>query len=345
MLSRYLKAIIGKLWKRSPKTPHPVDPSSSCVGPSDIEGQIVQPSMLDDLPSELKSQILLNIYDLQTLKAVIHASPSYHQVYTSQRIRILFTVLERELEPPVLADALATLAASRVADGEDRTTKVKDFLAQYRTTICAKGGNGLSSITSEDIFSVVRLHIAMRTIALRFYEFTVVARPNLPDTESTDPGPSRTELRRIHRALYRFEMFCKLFSPNRLPRDNARYFQTVYPYTGATFSAPLNAIEADGRDISDWFLAIFQPWEVEEIGCVYDFLFRQYDILFKQVAAHPSQYQANYRFMDDFNSEDGSHCSKRDISEEGKSESPRLFIKGDKRGFFNRTVLSRDVPK
>jgi hypothetical protein len=211
-------------------------------------------------------------------------------------------------------------------------------------TIYAKGGNELSSITSEDISSVARLHTAMRTVALRFYEFTVVARPHLLDMKSTAPDPSRTELRRIYRALYRFEMFCKLFSPNRFPRDNARYLQTGYPYTGAASAARLNAIEADGRDISDWFLAIFQSWEVEELGCVYDFLLRQYDILFKQVAEHPSQYQANYRFMDDFNSEDESHCSEQDISEEGESPIPRVCL-SKKISATSLTTFSRDVPK
>jgi hypothetical protein len=338
MLSRYLKAIIGMLSKGSPTAPHPVEPASSYVGPSEIEGQNIQPFMLEKLPSELKSQILLDMSDLQTLNALIHASPSYHQVYTSQRINILSKVMERELEPPVLADAIATLAASRLADGEDRITKVRDFLDQYRTTIYAKGGSGLSSITPEDISCVARLHTAITTIALRFYEFTVVARPHLPDVESTRPSPSRTELQRIYRALYRFEMFCKLFSSNRIPRDSTRYFQTGYPYTGATSSAPLNLTEADGRDISDWFLAIFQPWEVEEIGCVYDFLSRQYDTLFKQVAEHPSKYQANYRFMDDFNSEDESHCSKQDISEEGKSAFFCLLIKGEKSELADRAL-------
>jgi hypothetical protein len=344
MLSRCIKAIISKLPKGPLKAPLSVEPLSRYVGPSEIEKQRVQSSMLDGLPSELKCQILLNISDLQTLNALIRASPSYHQVYTSQRIRILSRVLERELEPPVLADAIATMAASRVADRQDRITKVKDFLSQYRAKIYAQDGNGLASITSQDISSVARLHTAIRTIALRFYDFTVGARPHLPDAKSASPGPSRTELQRIYRALYRFEMFCKLFSSNRFPRDNTRYFQTGYPYTGATSSAPLNVTEADGRDISDWFLAIFQPWEVEEVGCVYDFLSREYDTLFKQVAEHPSKYQANYRFMDDFNSEDESHCSKQDISEEGKSAFLRLLIKGERKPSL-LTALSRDVPK
>lgn len=91
-------------------------------------------SVLENLPHELKCQILLNVSDLHTLNAIVHASPSHHQVYVAQRDTILLTVLHRELEPRILAGAVATLRALYLTAREGRTTEVKDFLAEYQTT-------------------------------------------------------------------------------------------------------------------------------------------------------------------------------------------------------------------
>jgi hypothetical protein len=278
-----------------------VEPSASNLHQPKVKRYDLPVSTQEDLPYELKNQILLNISDFRTLNATVHASPSYHQVYASQREHILSTVLERELEGPALADALTTVRACKLVAGKGRFTNVKDFLAEYRTSMYGKGGGSSSAIGPDEASEVARLHTLIGSIALIFYHFTLAARPHLPNAQPTDSGsPSKMELRRIYRALYRFELFCTLFCP-----------PVHYDY-----SKPINREkEADGRDMADWFLQIFQPWKVEEIACVYDYFWRQCDTFFKEIAPGPPKEKANYR------GEDDSHEGGIDISTAGESQS------------------------
>lgn len=49
---------------------------------------------LEALPAEIKTAILYAITNLASLNAVVHASPSFHALYLSQRKQLLSTVLE-----------------------------------------------------------------------------------------------------------------------------------------------------------------------------------------------------------------------------------------------------------
>jgi hypothetical protein len=65
-------------------------------------------------------------------------------------------------------------------------------------------------------------------------------------------------------------------------------------------------------------LAIFPPWAVEEIACVYNYVFKRYDPIFAEVAEDPKKYRANYPWLPDYNESLGDHGSDLDISEEGE---------------------------
>ena len=303
MLSTRLKSIFRRSVKNGnlSEASQTIEPSGSNLHQREVKGYDLPVSIQEDLPPELKNQILLDISDLQTLNVIVHASPSYHQVYASQREHILSTVLERELEGAVLADVLTTVRACKLMAGKGRITNVKDFLAEYRTSIYSKRVGSSPTIAPDEASEVARLHTIIGSIALRFYHFTHAARAHLQNAPPTDPdSPSKTELRRIYRALYRFELFCTLFCPP----IHCDYLKPIDREN-----------EADGRDMADWFLQIFQPWEVEEIACVYDYFWRQYDTIFKEVAPEPPKQKANYR------GEDDSHDSGIDISTEGESQS------------------------
>jgi hypothetical protein len=146
---------------------------------------------------------------------------------------IISTVLDRELEPTVRANALAAVRVSSLTAGEGGATEVKGFPAKYRTTTYSRGASSSPATSFEEVSSLARLHMCMRIIALKSYDFTVAARPELPKAEITDSRPSKTELRSIYPALCRFEMFCTLFGLHRVS------------------SKGTNQIEANGRDMAD----------------------------------------------------------------------------------------------
>ena len=68
---------------------------------------------LDGLPVELKVPILAFSSDIDSLQALVQASPSFHQAYAGARRAILSTVVIREIHPDAILDALAVLECPR----------------------------------------------------------------------------------------------------------------------------------------------------------------------------------------------------------------------------------------
>lgn len=86
---------------------------------------------------------------------------------------------------------------------------------------------------------------------------------------SLDNEPlSEVEETRLLRALYRFQLCCNLFGVGRLRasgefRLSWQRFQPV--------------------DILKLFICLFEPWEVEEIACIYAFASEKYDRVFEDI--------------------------------------------------------------
>ncbi len=80
-----------------------------------------------------------------------------------------------------------------------------------------------------------------------------------------EPELSRSEERRIFRALYRYEIFCHLFGRTLRHRRGHRWGGLR------------------GRQINEHLLCLFDPWEAEAIGCVDLFIRERYKLLFEEV--------------------------------------------------------------
>jgi hypothetical protein len=106
---------------------------------------------------------------------------------------------------------------------------------------------------------------------------------------------SATELRRLHRALYRFQLCCML--SNEGPPDSK------------------SSWEFDDVEKSHKFLSIFPAWRVEEIGCIYDYMISKYTSLFKDIEADLSK--TSPRFADEVQREPVTPCGCYDVSPEG----------------------------
>lgn len=72
-----------------------------------------------------------------------------------------------------------------------------------------------------------------------------------------------TEKVRLYRGMYRFQLCCNLFG------------------RGGHKSNPPNRLHMNADDIRGQFVASFEPWEVEEMCCVYDFVSQRYSSIFE----------------------------------------------------------------
>ena len=217
---------------------------------------------LDGLHTELKSEILHFMTDIESLKSLVHASPSFYYVYTGVRQSVLSTVVQREIHPEVIRDALAVHESLRMESyGLDQ---VQPFLLKYKANRQAKLATPLPMPLAMDLLAFHKKYVEY--FAKDFVSTVLSLHPTSKQPQQ-GPPVSTTELCRIHRSLYRFELYCVLFRQRR---------QRNGP--------PLDRLSSEDQSIM--FLSLYPPWEVEELYCIHDYLYRRLSPPFEEVAQH-----------------------------------------------------------
>ena len=87
---------------------------------------------INDLPNELKAEILRQMPDIASLKAIVHASSQYHQIYFSMREIILTEVTIRTLaeEESIRLDLRIPYQYKATTFGSQEPDKTIAFAAQ-----------------------------------------------------------------------------------------------------------------------------------------------------------------------------------------------------------------------
>jgi hypothetical protein len=116
----------------------------------------------------------------------------------------------------------------------------------------------IDNLTEDDTISMARFHLTIvEPLVSRYIEYALIqcAVEVTPDREPIDA----IEKIRIFRGMYRLQLGCQLFgSKNFKVRENSTH-------------------EFDHIDILEHFLCKFEPWEIEEIVCIYVFAKDAYD--------------------------------------------------------------------
>lgn len=253
-------------------------------------GYRVEPSeaqmTLENLPPELRSQILYSIGDLRTLMSLVRSSPTYHEQYRLDREKILEHCLDNELDG-LYIDALATVGSRARKLGPKRTDEViTTFLDSYRqwlsgpcdslaavSNAMSMKGSDLRWLSSFHQLTVLPLaEFFCRWAHTNLSRAAVSSENAIQDEQATTQKMdlsliSNSERIRIMRALYRCETYYHLFGRNKGNRFG--FFRDT--------------------EIAEIFFSIFQPWEAEEIGCVEFFIQTEYTHVFNEVQAdlHP----------------------------------------------------------
>ena len=224
---------------------------------------------LDSLPTEIRAAVLLNIRDIASLKALIHASPRYHSTYLSQRNAILKRVLSNSIHPEVLYDAFFAVRSTSILTSNlhDRTARVKGFLSEYKDK--RDEWTPPEHLDLESLSKLARLQNqvqhATHDLCQKAFSCHPFAGKLLGHGEQLSPN----EIRRFYRAFYRFEIFCRLFRDWDLPLADQ---SSPDASDGVRPSTP----ELDSMEKSMRFLSLFNPWEVEEPACVRDYFCSYY---------------------------------------------------------------------
>jgi hypothetical protein len=223
---------------------------------------------------ELQISILFNIDDLDSLRSLVFASPTYHRAYQLVRQELLYVLLQSSYDGLVdIADAVAAVRSRGLyAIKPSNRAKIIALLDSRRRSEeirCL----GLSSWPFPDEPADIRetiqlLHLHEKAIFLLDDYTRTAARPEWIDLEKwkNEILPrtlSRTEQRRFLRAFYRMQTYGNIFGPIELPLG-ADYVEEendwFHDWGGRT---PTFTDEEMWR----LFFGPMAPWEVEEFSC------------------------------------------------------------------------------
>ncbi|KAI9780361.1 MAG: hypothetical protein M1839_006784 [Geoglossum umbratile] len=223
--------------------------------PDGENAQTVSP--LTSLPPELRLQIISEL-QLDQLSAVVHASSAFHRDYRRTRMSTLRKCLQLTFRSAAI-DAYAVFQSYSDEFAETWTRKkVKQFLLSYQDQrASAHNSHFTDRLTEGEAIRMAAFHSTIIKPLARCYVDCTLR--NLFDETNgpLDKGLlSKAEETRVLRALYRFQLCCNLFGKGRFDAPKCRQ-RSRHPF--------------DDSDILKLFFCLFEPWEVEEIVCIYAF--------------------------------------------------------------------------
>jgi len=258
-----------------------------------------QTKALEVLPAELQRQILLQAETLDDLRCLIRASPRFHQVFLQNKDRILSATARRQFHPAALPDALAFAKLSQLGFPLSRESAIG---------YCQKSSNELSdcqqNVTTRA--ETVALCKLAQNVGFFIEDF---ARNSLPilkglgqslDLEILPEYPlekpavgsqlSPSEIGRLQRAFCRFEIYRCLFA-----KCSSKLEHDLYPE--CPFSPPIDPL--DPSEQASLYIERLPDFQIVEIICVRDYLFRRLRGICSQLEAEAVETLSPQTFMFD----------------------------------------------
>lgn len=203
---------------------------------------------LDGLLPEIQLQVLRNLSDLDDLHAAICASPPLHKCYLTARHGLLYHHLSKTFRSHrVFVDAFAAykLGILRESTSEDKVKLLEEFMDTY-LKLRSDPESFKAACTVDDLAGIARFYSSIvRSVLL--WLLHQWGRQEAKDYSGV--SASVTERTRMMRGLYHFEMWCSYYG---LGSITARLLPTT---TNADMLRFLNKY--------------LQPWEIEELSCIY----------------------------------------------------------------------------
>ncbi|ROV96519.1 hypothetical protein VMCG_07799 [Cytospora schulzeri] len=237
-----------------PDMPEPDVVGSSPSPEVTCTAQQICDSGLESLPPEVR-RYLLSTLDLPRLKALVRASPTFHQQYLLDRKYLLCRSLEKTLGS-VTVDAYAVHQSA--ARPTNTTRNVTRFLEKYSEQISQRCLPLFDKLSLDEALAMVIFYLNyVKPITEHHVRWTL---DNLAEKAGNTPHDTqhaieltRSESMRFTRATYRFQLLCQLIGPDGWISWLSR------------------------QRMAQVFLDVLEPWEVEEFATFYQWAQEVYD--------------------------------------------------------------------
>ncbi|VUC22895.1 unnamed protein product [Clonostachys rosea] len=222
---------------------------------------------ISKVPLEVVGIVLEHLDSPQSLASAIISSPVFYQAFIASRSQVPISIFQRSILPGARKDALAILKCSSVST-ENQLGDLWEFLDTHldhdKTTFPFPRDNAAITILMKLITRVLRLE-------RDYFNDTMFNLADAPNGDASEhklldsPTPlSDTERTRIQRAFLRLELYSRCFL---IGEDDIGIQVSVA-------SAELQF---------DRFVHRLQPWEVEEMVCIHQYLSFRVGTLIEQV--------------------------------------------------------------
>lgn len=187
---------------------------------------------------------ILALLDPTCLRSAITAGPVLYRPYQFSKSFLLGRIINPEIEPSLLHDAAAAQVSADARKHCWSEAKIKQFVAQY-----VKRGMRPRVTSVPEVSALIGLHRTVTKWVDCFFREAARCTP-IGYAPRWELEISPSERFRAFKVLYRFEIYCNLFSTS--------------------------TINFGVQEQGDLFLSHFMPWENEQLCCVYERLYKDY---------------------------------------------------------------------
>lgn len=211
-------------------------------------------SSLVSLPFDLIQAVLCFVPDVPSLRAVISTCTTLHRAFQTVERLVTERVLFNQMGSELLREAYVVLESSRLKNSWSKKA-VEDFLQRQKLIITDQTILLLRPWTLSGGIYVDRVYQHVHYFAADFASSALsemFPRSSVNNGPTLALQPSASEVARMERTFFRFELYCNLFRKYTTVREK--------PFTP--------------KEQMKLFLEQLPPWEVEQLVCVRDYLLR-----------------------------------------------------------------------
>ncbi|MCJ1458595.1 hypothetical protein MMC28_008968 [Mycoblastus sanguinarius] len=176
------------------------------------------------LPPEIKILIMREMPDPDSLRNIVRASPDYHQTYLGAREEILHQITFRSLQKHNISvrDAQAAFSVPQfIPSAPYRKQDVLDFFDSYGRNVLPDQRR----LAVDESRVILHLQRTFSALVDRYCETMLTRNPYSGSPQELEK-PSPSELHRLHRALWRWELYSRL-SKSETDKSNNDHFDIV----------------------------------------------------------------------------------------------------------------------
>ncbi|KAJ5704060.1 hypothetical protein N7493_011198 [Penicillium malachiteum] len=210
-------------------------------------------------PVEIRNAILRQLPTVKDIFSAIKSNKSFYEAFREDNTTV-FYVLQKRVDSKLLPYAAAFLELHKLPRTSSHSQDAFSILGKCFDCPPSQAREHLAQITLREALQITDLYETVSSFATKYSARALSLIRNDELLQDSISSFTSSEISRIERTFYIFEIYCTLFGQSQ-PRLSF-------------------------NEQSALFFKRFAPWENEQLVCVHEFLLDELKPAFNEVAAH-----------------------------------------------------------